>query len=342
MSRRTLVIVVAAMWAVGCGTRLPSEKESSGGGSGAGGSGGAAVALPDPGVRLSQGEPSCVVHGGAVTCYRQPVSVPPNGSGPWDIAGITDAVEATASDEQACARTKSGAVLCWGWSHHSQLGLAVPPGQTTATPVVLPELTLIRLVTGHHALCGIEPTRRAVCWGGAYAGPLGDATVQETQQPVPVDGASATADVALSMTTACAALDDGRVLSWLDHSEPYVIPGISDAVTVAVGAPPGACAIRKDRTVACWTGSAVPVPGLSGVAQITASVYGSNLAARTGDGRVVLLAAYAQPAMTTEVDIHDAVDVSAGDRGVCAVHAADGSISCWDSSGVAMPFPLPP
>jgi alpha-tubulin suppressor-like RCC1 family protein len=249
-------------------------------------------------------------------------------------------VEATASIEQACARTMSGAVLCWGWSHHSQLGLAIPPGQTTATPVVLPGLTLSRLATGHHALCGIEVSRQAVCWGGAYAGPLGDATVQETQKPVPVDGASATTDVALSIQTACAALDDGSVICWLDHAEPYVIPGISDAVAVAVSGPPGSCALRKDRTVACWTATAVPVQGLSGVVQITGSVLSGNLAARTDDGRVVLLNAASQPAVTTEVDIHDAVDVSAGNAGVCAVHAADGSISCWDSSGLGIAFPL--
>jgi hypothetical protein len=341
---RSALLMVAAMWSIGCGSTLAPQKESSGGGGkeAGSGSGGGVLALPDPGVRLSQGEPSCVLHGGAVTCYRQPVGVPTSGSGPWDIAGITDAIEVTSSIEQACARTMSGKVLCWGWSHHSQLGLAVPPGQTAITPVELPGLTLIRLATGHHALCGIEVSRRAVCWGGAYAGPLGDDTTIETQTPVPVDGASATADVAMSGETACAALEDGRVICWLDHSEPYVMSGVEDAVAVAVAGQTDGCAIRKDRTVACWAGVAAPVPGLGGVAQITGSLWSNHLAARTEDGRIVVIDADVQPAKTTEaLAIHDAVDVSAGYTGVCGVHAADGSISCWDSDGIEIAFPLP-
>jgi hypothetical protein len=298
-------------------------------------------------VRLSQGEPSCVVHGGAVTCYHLPANVSLPGSGPWDIAGITDAVEATSSIEQACARTRSGAVQCWGWSHHSQLGLAVPPTTTTMSPVVLPGLTLIRLATSHHALCGIQPSGQAVCWGGAYAGPLGDATVIETQTPVPVDGASATMDVAMSAEDGCAALLDGSVICWTDHAEPAVVTGVTDAVNVAVALPVGAgqplgCAVRADATVACWTGSqAAPVPGLTDVVQISGSLWIDNLAARTADGRVVLLRTDDPSAITTQVlDIQDAIDVSAGYRGVCAVHAADGSITCWSTDGTETPFPL--
>jgi hypothetical protein len=165
---------------------------------------------------------------------------------------------------------------------------------------------------------------------------------------VPVDGASAAADVAMTAEYSCAALQDGSVICWVDHAEPTVVPGVTDAVNVAVAMPDATgqaigCAVRADSTIACWsTGDAVPVPGLTGVVQISGSLWTDNLAARTKDGHVSLLHSDASAAITTQLlDIQDAVDVSAGYRGICAVHAGDGSIECWDSSGVGSTFPLP-
>jgi hypothetical protein len=286
-----------------------------------------------------------VLHAGSVRCYAAPIGTTQSGGPPWDIAGINDAEEVTYSLEQACARRTSGTVTCWGFSHHSQLGLAVPPGTTTQVPVDLPAVSVVRLATGHHALCGIEPSGTALCWGGAYEGPLGDPTLHETQNPVPVMGAvNHTIDVAMSADHACAVLDSGRVLCWIDHAAPYVIDGISDAVKVAVALPSNmddirACALRADGTVACWSDTMVAlVPDLSDVVQISGAVWGSNLAARTSAGKVFLLTS---AGAATPLPIHDAVDVSAGYHGTCVVHA-DASIDCWSPDGIGAAFPQSP
>lgn len=356
---RLTVLVLTVLSGLGCRATVAGEVGSGVGGApstgvaGTGGTGGSA--LPDPGVRLSKGEPRCVLRGGKVTCYTQPDGVGTGGAGPTVVPGIDDAEEGVAALEQTCVRRASGKVTCWGFNHHGQLGLAIPVESTTATPVDLPMVDVERLATSHHSLCGIAASGQLLCWGGAYSGPIGDPSVSETEAPIPVVSVPDAVDVAMSMDDACAVHAGGTVTCFEDKGSPLIVPGVSDAVKVAVAEPSlGAgilgCALRKGGTVVCWwsassaTSTAVAVPGLSGVAQIEGSVYGQSVCGRTGSGQVFCLGGAGQGALTVQLSmfaVHDAIDLSPGYRGIGVVHA-DGTVTALDYQGLQIDFPLPP
>lgn len=308
----------------------------------AGGSGGAM--LSDPGVRLSQGEPCCSIHDGKGTCCDKP-DPDPGSVGPWEIFGVDDAVEVAYLGDHACVRRANGKVACWGWNTAGQLGLAGDVGASIKHPTDLPGVQVDRLAGGGHTTCGIEPSGQAICWGniGIFSS---DPATGAGQTPVPVPGAPHAVDIALSASEGAVVLADGSVLHWGNAEAPLaMVPGITDAVKVAVCSTwdkhPPTCALRANGTVVCWTNitPVTPVADLAGVVQLSGAEYG-NLCARTGDGRVVCLTNYVAPGVinVTPLDIHDAIDVSAGNKGVCAVRQ-NGSIACWDYSGNPTPFP---
>ncbi len=349
--------LVLAGLSLGCGSLVvqPTSSGTTDASATSTGTGGASPAtgvggsqLADPGVRLSQGEPCCAIHDGVGTCCHQPNGDPPGSSGPWEIVGIDDAVEAVFGGHHACVRHATGKVACWGSSEFGELGLAVDVNGTAKHPTDLPQVQVTRLATSERSICGIEPSGQAICWG---QGLLGAPSGETSQAPVHVPGASHVIDIAMSLNRACAVGADGSVLCWGSGAPtPVAVEGLKDAVKVAVCEPLGddleGCAVRADGTVACWgnwgSAAATPVPGLEGVVQLGGSVFGSSICARTGDGRIFCLSATSvagTPVSVTPIDVHDAIDMSAGYHGVCAARSS-GSVACWTSGGVEVPFPL--
>ena len=299
--------------------------------------------LPQPSVRLAQGwMPCCLKNApGTVTCYH-----PPEGSnwvpGPADLPGITDATAVATADEVSCVLHAGGAVSCWGWSHEGQLGLAVPIGESSEVPIVLPSVSLVKIATGHHVVCGIEPSAQAVCWGSGYDGPLGDPAVWQSQAPVPVVGIADAVDIGVFIHHACAVRAGGSVWCWGTGEAPSQISGISSAVSLSVG-DPSACAVLAGGKVVCWTpGEAglLTVPGIEDAAQV--SVSWNRACARRAGGSVACW--YGGPAEQGELDevpIDDAVDITTlrDSKGVCAIRAT-GEAVCWKPyQGSAWPFP---
>lgn len=354
---RCFGVVVSAL-ALGCGPSVVEEVSagSSGSGSGSGsagaggsGAGGAAPMLKDPGVRLSQGEPCCIIQGGTGTCCTKPAGLASPGSvGPWEIVGIADAVEVTFGPDVACVRRATGNVACWGWNHLGQLGLAVDLGATAKHPTELPKVLVNRLVSGDHTVCGIESSGQAICWGAAPPSQLPSPPNGVTQAPLDLPGVPHAVDVALATNRGCVARADGSVLCWGWASPLAAVPGIDDAVKIAacepLGMNPAACAARADGSVVCWSDDYPPTPvaGLQGVVQLSGSTFGGEICARTADGRVLCMSndVFQPKAIkATPIDVHDATDLSTGYSGVCAVRE-DGSVACWDHGGNPTPFPL--
>lgn len=299
--------------------------------------------LPEPGVRLAQGEkPWCLKNApGTVTCYH-----PPDGSnwvpGPADLPGITDATAVATAGAVNCVLHAGGAVSCWGFSSNGELGLALPIGEGSEVPIVLPGVSLVKISTGHHVVCGVEPSGQAVCWGGGSTGPLGDPAVMKSQAPVPVVGIADAVDIGVFYLHACAVRAGGSVWCWGVGEAPSQIPGISSAVSLSVGEP-GACAVLAGGKVVCWTpGEAglVTVPGIEDAAQV--SVSWKRVCARRVGGSVACW--YGGPEEQGELDevpIDDAVDITtvANTNGVCAIRAT-GEAVCWKPyQGSAWPFP---
>ncbi|APR88568.1 BNR repeat domain protein [Minicystis rosea] len=293
--------------------------------------------LPDPGTRLSQAAPMCIKHpSGTVTCHL-PLSNPELAT---ELSGVFDAVEVVQALEQGCLRHATGRVSCWGWSHHGQLGLAVDIEEHSDVPVELPEVEVVKLASSHHSVCGIRPSGQAICWGGAYDGPIGAPEPGQTQAPLDVLGVPDAVDIAASINRVCAVRASGAVSCWKDHEAPVAIEGISGAVKVSVSTAQ-VCALRGNGTVICWREDiGTVVPALEDVVQLSGALGVATTCARTAAGGVacwgVGASQYDAPLV---LDIADAVDVSAASSGACAVRS-DGTIACWDEAGTPVPFPL--
>lgn len=291
------------------------------------------TALPDPGVRLAQGsEPRCIKEAsGTVTCYQDP-TLPDGVPGPATVPGISDAVAVVGASQVGCVLHAGGQVSCWGDSDEGQLGLAVPIGQVSDTPVVLPEVSLIRLAGHSNSLCGIEPSGRAVCWG--YVPSLKSAS----QSPVPVPGIDDAVEIAVSGERACAVRQGGSVWCW-GYEDPAPVPGVSGATSVAV-ADLIACAIVEGGKVVCWNAGEeglVTVKGVDDAVQLSAT--NPTVCARRASGKVSWWGYGITPDTHVNlVGMEDIIDATATSNGVCVVRSS-GPVECWDPPAGIVPFP---
>ena len=172
--------------------------------------------------------------------------------------GVVDQVELGA--QHACVRI-GGSVQCWGDNLQSQSGVA---GTTTDQSLPVPIMNLadaVDLQVGEYHACALRSTGVVSCWGDDIAGQLGDDDGNTDDSAVPVD--------VVGLPPGVTQIDVGR-----DH----------------------ACALAAGE-VWCWgdatygnlgqgnttdSDSAVMVPGLSGIEQI--SVGWNFTCARDGAG----------------------------------------------------------
>jgi alpha-tubulin suppressor-like RCC1 family protein len=159
-----------------------------------------------------------------------------------------------------CARQKSGIVTCWGRNDHAQLA----DGTTTSksVPTVSPSLVGIgSFALGRDDGVAIDADGALTLWGGpTSASPL-------KLQPPPLTVLAPTpkvVQVAVSVTHACALLDDGTVRCWGTNDEgelgdgtdvsratPEPVVGLQRVVQISVGRGTS-CARIADGTARCW------------------------------------------------------------------------------------------
>ena len=247
-----------------------------------------------------------------------------------------------------CARVPDGTVKCWGDNGAGELGDGLPYDGSTdldhaVTPQIVPSLKdAIAIAAGLVHTCAIRSTNEVVCWGINSFGQLGNGTQDRSSVPVQV------------MLTSDTPLNDAVALT---------------------GGQSFTCALRKDKTVACWGADysgqlgdgakvdsrpkAAPVIGLGGVIALSAardhvcailesgklSCWGGNTYGQLGIGS---LDESLQPKeLTALVDVSQ---VAAADQFTCA-RLKSGKVECWgqratssDSSATAVrtPIPIPP
>lgn len=278
------------------------------------------------------GKHACVVRqGGKVSCWGFNLDGQlGNGQtnaralAPVDVAGVSDAVSVATGSSFTCAIRAGGAVACWGAGLSGQLGNGA--NSSRATPSAVTNLTdALALAAGEAHACAVRSGGRVVCWGDGANGQLGTGTTAPSNVPVIVSGLDGIVSVAVGGRTSCARKSTGQVLCWgandrgqlgsgvanaTPNPSPVLVTGISDAISIAVGAA-HACAARKTGEVVCW--------GAGGSGQL-------------GDGTVRADAGVPTPSPVVVQGLtRAATGVGAGGEHTCAT-LENGAIACWGSN----------
>jgi alpha-tubulin suppressor-like RCC1 family protein len=148
---------------------------------------------------LSTGEAhACAVtESGALLCWGSN-SNGQLGDGTLDSHAAPTPVAALGSDVDAvsagwrytCAKLKNGALKCWGWNLHQQVGDATTVDRPNPTDVLTlgPGSGIAAFSTGRKNTCVFTMLGKLKCWGYNDTGAVGDGTNIERGTPTDVIG----------------------------------------------------------------------------------------------------------------------------------------------------------
>jgi alpha-tubulin suppressor-like RCC1 family protein len=231
---------------------------------------------------------------------------------------------------RACAVRADGRVACWGsWPWDPA---HTPPPQPTAIAGID---EAVQVAGDDQYWCARRKNGEVRCWSAE----------SPTPKTVIVSGA-AELDGA-----ACARTVDGKVVCWDADHAPKPVPRLEGGVkAISHNGNAGVhCAVRADRTVACWgannwhqlgdgttadSDAAVPVKGVTGVDEVSLSYFFGTCARRShsitcwggelnGDGATRDIAG-----------LTDVVQIGVAEYHACA-RRANGRIVCWGANASA-------
>ncbi len=199
----------------------------------------------------------CARRSGEVVCWGQPLR---DGGvvrrdAAVEIAGL-DAVERLVTFGDYVCAVQRGAVLCWGAFAPNS-----PPHPRPATVALAGRAVELTVSSHRGALCATLAEGAARCWeGDPFTASSRDATPDDI---LVIHDATTTSslrlfrcDVAPGGTVTCywdaSQYGAGRDSVLVGYDEPPVVPGVSDAVEVAVTYQGLACARRASGRVSCW------------------------------------------------------------------------------------------
>jgi hypothetical protein len=261
------------------------------------------------------------------------------GSGAAGPSGRPSASAVTAGIEHTCALTRSGAVKCWGYNGHDELGVGDGSGSLAASSVPLDVyglsgVTAISAGTRHS--CALTSNGGVKCWGVNYGGALGDGTEDRHYAPVDVVGlGSGVKAVSAGYDRSCAVLATGGVKCWgTDYGlNPVDIPGLSSGVVDVSQSYFVGCALMSTGGVKCWGlhygATAVDVPGLESVKAVTT---GGPYCALTVGGAVKCWGFDNNWTPTEVPDLGSGVAALATGTGHACALMSTGGVKCWGSN----------
>lgn len=187
------------------------------------------------------------------------------------IALPAKAVQVVASGATSYALLDDGTVWAWGRGDAGELGIALPPGGSRATPGAVPGLREVKKITeGPLALLG---DGTVMAWGHVGRD-LTHSDSSVTSDPVPFPGLTDIVDLAGTTGLGIAITRNGRAVAWdlMDH--PYLLPGgkeiapappaevaeLREVMSVAV-ADHTVAAVTRDGSVWTWGQNAQGVLG---------------------------------------------------------------------------------
>jgi alpha-tubulin suppressor-like RCC1 family protein len=205
---------------------------------------------------------------------------------PTIVSGISDAVDAQASEGDTCVLRRSGGVTCFGW--HAKMWTGAGDYSTySGVPTNMNGITdAVAIGLGHDHICVVHAgTGTVSCWGNNSDGQLGtgvygcgDGTYDCPSPGKVISGLSGVTQLSGSYVHTCAAQTSGQEVcfGWLatvdatgaytraDFLSPTPVSGLTDVVQVSTNevTDDTDCAVRKSGQIVCWGQNSV---GLLGV-----------------------------------------------------------------------------
>jgi alpha-tubulin suppressor-like RCC1 family protein len=191
---------------------------------------------------------------------------------PFEIPSLAGASSVVAGNYHACAIDDAGAVVCWGWNNHGQIGNPAAP-DPSPVPVSVEGLAgrVTDVALGIIHTCALLESGAVMCWGANEKGQLGNGeggeVAPDSVTPVEVSSLPGTVlDIDSEYEHTCALLEGGEVMCWGNNDSGQIGDGTSDpykVVPVSVAGLPSAvasialgalhsCALLENTTVWCW------------------------------------------------------------------------------------------
>ena len=125
--------------------------------------------------------------------------------------GAQDVEAIEAGRYHTCALLTTGAVDCWGYNNHGQLG----DNTTTQrlNPVAV-NINATAISSGQYTTCAIVSGGAVWCWGYNGSGQLGNNSTTDSHIPVQAIGITNAIAITNAGSTTCALTSGGTVYCW--------------------------------------------------------------------------------------------------------------------------------
>ncbi len=240
---------------------------------------------------------------------------------PVDVSGLASGVKSVAAGGYfTCALMETGGVKCWGENLSGSLGIGSTVQSRIPVDVTGLSSNVVMLSAGLRHVCALLNSGHVKCWGGNYAGAIGDGTSgTDRTTPVDVQGLSNVKSIAAGGYHTCALLENGGVKCWGDNRGaigdgttdtrllPVDVIGMTGNVQAVTAGSGYTCALTDGGAVMCW---------------------GMNYSGQIGNGTLENTVT-----ATTTLSLEAGVTaLSAGSGHACAL-LNSGAIRCWGSDG---------
>ena len=248
---------------------------------------------------------------------------------PAAIAIGTTFSDISVGREHACAiRASDGAAMCWGDNNAGQLGTNNTVVSKVPIAAVGPSggspLAFSSLSAGGYHTCGLTTSGVAYCWGGGWAGTIGNGANAQAWSPVAVSlpgGVTRFTSLSAGSEHVCALTATGTVYCWGYNANGQLGNGsttnANTPTAIAAGAPLFAslaagiehtCGLTPAHVAYCWGKNAVGQLGIG----------------TTTDSR--------SPAMVATSLTFQAL--ASGQEHVCGLPTTESDVSCWGNNSV--------
>jgi alpha-tubulin suppressor-like RCC1 family protein len=184
---------------------------------------------------------------------------------PTLVSGGLSFSSITAGPFTTCGITTAGAMYCWGWAGNSFRGDgALYTVNSSPTLVNTGGRTFTSVAIGWRAICGLDGSGQAFCWGDGGTGQIGNGSTLNQATPVAVNTALRFTQIQAGFDQVCGVTTSGgSVACWgfnsagqigtgntTTQASPFTLPQFSNAVEVRTGE--GHACARTATQVWCW------------------------------------------------------------------------------------------